>query len=635
MSTHPVCPVRIGATTRPSPALVLIYTRGLKSQDLRKRIMPLRQLGTLGVEAAARKMVEAHSEYLSPEKISFDQIVRLVASVVQQQKETPAPAPEPPAAAKEEKKAEAKKAESPSPAASEEKKSETPGSAIPVAAADKPREPRVFTGTIVTTPRGEATNAAAPSAAEAAGGPSPAPLSRGFLTEIACDLDSSDDDNGVAPQGEDDDDNNSVVSVELPDEMPITASYTPPPIEPPSGGDAAAAAVTTTTKTATLDVDDFDEEEDVEDEPIDISEPTTAPAPAAKPPPPKLAPIGGAKLTPLTGAGAGALAPLGGPKPRSSLPPSSSLASGDSSVSNPPPPRAVSFNEQAKAKTASNFADEAIDIVDDFDDDEEDEAEGSINDSLRAFVSKGYDEAASPATSGFVQTRLAASPAATNPFKEGMSRRTPGGLSAAATRREVAEYDDFEEIESDDEDERVVTPELPDEDEEQDKWPTRKDTVVAAGSPTKPQKPFDAEEDDVLSPLKKPSTAAAASKKGEEKAPESPGWRHPTMQELLGDSEESDDFDNGEALLGKGTSSTINNLLEGRTLGQAFRRPVENPNIAAVGVLPPANAGQMPLGPIASRNAALAGRGPPLGPVGGSKPSLAPLSGIGGTRSFR
>ena len=66
-----------------------------------------------------------------------------------------------PAAAKEEKKAEAKKAESPSPAASEEKKSETPGSAIPVAAADKPREPRVFTGTIVTTPRGEATNAAA------------------------------------------------------------------------------------------------------------------------------------------------------------------------------------------------------------------------------------------------------------------------------------------------------------------------------------------------------------------------------------------------------------------------------------------------------------------------------------------
>ena len=182
--------------------------------------------------------------------------------------------------------------------------------------------------------------------------------------------------------------------------MPITASYTPPPIEQPSGGDAAAAAVTTTTKASTLDVDDFDEEEDVEDEPIDISEPTTAPAPAAKPPPPKLAPIGGAKLTPLTGAGAGALAPLGGPKPRSSLPPSSSLASG-SSISNPPPPRAVSFNEQAKAKTASNFADEAIDIVDDFDDDEEDEAEGSINDSLRAFVSKGYDEAASPATSGF------------------------------------------------------------------------------------------------------------------------------------------------------------------------------------------------------------------------------------------
>ena len=40
---------------------------------------------------------------------------------------------------------------------------------------------------------------------------------------------------------------------------------------------------------------------------------------------------------------------------------SSSLASG-SIVSNPPPPRAVSFNEQAKAKTASNFADEAIDI---------------------------------------------------------------------------------------------------------------------------------------------------------------------------------------------------------------------------------------------------------------------------------
>ena len=221
------------------------------------------------------------------------------------------------------------------------------------------------------------------------------------------------------------------------------------------------------------------------------------------------------------------------------------------------------------------------------------------------------------------------------PLQGGHVAAHAGGLSAAATRREVAEYDDFEEIESDDEDERVVTPELPDEDEEQDKWPTRKDTVVAAGSPTKPQKPFDAEEDDVLSPLKKPSTAAAASKKGEEKAPESPGWRHPTMQELLGDSEESDDFDNGEALLGKGTSSTINNLLEGRTLGQAFRRPVENPNIAAVGVLPPANAGQMPLGPIASRNAALAGRGPPLGPVGGSKPSLAPLSGIGGTRSFR
>ena len=107
MSTQPVCPVRIGATTRPSPALVLIYTRGLKSQDLRKRIMPLRQLGTLGVEAAARKMVEAHSEYLSPEKISFE-IVRPVAWPCSSSGNAGTRA-EPPAAAKEETKAEAKR----------------------------------------------------------------------------------------------------------------------------------------------------------------------------------------------------------------------------------------------------------------------------------------------------------------------------------------------------------------------------------------------------------------------------------------------------------------------------------------------------------------------------------------------
>ena len=63
MSTKPVTPVRIGAQRRP-PAIVLIYTHGEESNDLRKRVMPLRRLGELGTEAATRKMVEAHSQYL-------------------------------------------------------------------------------------------------------------------------------------------------------------------------------------------------------------------------------------------------------------------------------------------------------------------------------------------------------------------------------------------------------------------------------------------------------------------------------------------------------------------------------------------------------------------------------------------
>ena len=77
-----VCPIRIGAQHKPQKAIVLIYTIGEESNDIRKRVMPLRRLGVLGVDGATRKMIEAHKEYLGPEKICHDQIAKVVSQLV-------------------------------------------------------------------------------------------------------------------------------------------------------------------------------------------------------------------------------------------------------------------------------------------------------------------------------------------------------------------------------------------------------------------------------------------------------------------------------------------------------------------------------------------------------------------------
>ena len=51
-------PIRIGVTRVPAPALVVLYTEtdSDDDQNLRKRIMPLRSLGSLGREACTRKL---------------------------------------------------------------------------------------------------------------------------------------------------------------------------------------------------------------------------------------------------------------------------------------------------------------------------------------------------------------------------------------------------------------------------------------------------------------------------------------------------------------------------------------------------------------------------------------------------
>ena len=86
-----VDPVRIGVQKKP-PAIILLYTRGGSNHQLRKRVMPLRSLGeSLGAEGAVRKLVEAHSAFLSPAKVSSEQLMRLVSGLIESRRKQASP----------------------------------------------------------------------------------------------------------------------------------------------------------------------------------------------------------------------------------------------------------------------------------------------------------------------------------------------------------------------------------------------------------------------------------------------------------------------------------------------------------------------------------------------------------------
>lgn len=71
-------PARIGSQIEP-PALVVIYTT-TRNTKVRKRIMPLRALGWLGVQVCARKLIEAHRPYLA--NVAIEQIEALVRDLL-------------------------------------------------------------------------------------------------------------------------------------------------------------------------------------------------------------------------------------------------------------------------------------------------------------------------------------------------------------------------------------------------------------------------------------------------------------------------------------------------------------------------------------------------------------------------
>ena len=86
------------------------------------------------------------------------------------------------------------------------------------------------------------------------------------------------------------------------------------------------------------------------------------------------------------------------------------------------------------------------------------------------------------------------------------------------------------------------------------------------------------------------------------------------MRDLLSDGDGSDDEDDGEALLGKGTTDRLSGLLAGRTLGAAFKA---TSTIGGGG----GGLGRTPLAPLSGK---------------GGGASLAPLAApLGGGRSFR
>ena len=604
---QPVCPVRIGTRTSP-PALILIYTRGKRSQDLRKRMMPLRSLGELGPEAAARKMIEAHGEYLNTSKIAFEQIAKLVASLI--------------------------------PPTDDQKCPPTVTKAAELdSTADVSVAPPDTSAKISIAPPAEAVPKDEPKL-------SPPPLDRGLLQELACDLESSCGSAGSAasivsttaanrpafnssPRAaaeepppadatlfddfdeEDDEEKEPNVQPEptkvatpasvktlsqekpkrpivqiKPMESPAAA---PPPLVPQTSAPAADLKLCD-------DFDDFDEEE----------APSAAPAPAAKPPPPKLAPIGGGGLTPIGGA---RLAPLGGVG-GSRMPPSS-LSSGV-------PPARPTFG--APKKTLDTTADdEPVDIVD-----------GSMDDddsALRAFVEASPSK--KPTTVPFVQTRVPARDLSLGPRSHGPpppsrhgnappplgstgSGGGDAGLQFPSRRAPAAAFDDFELAGSD-------VSEVEELEEEVEEMSFEDNIMFMDGDA--PSAAADAP--DILfmdgdAPADAPDIlfmdAPASASPKEAAVAGSPRWKAPSFRDLLSDGDGSDDEDDGEALLGRGTTDALSGLLAGRTLGAALK--ATSTGGGGGGAL-----GRQTLAPL-------------NGKAGGA--SLAPLAApLGGGRSFR
>ena len=85
MGDPEVVPLKIGLQEAPFRAIVLLYTLKTESSGgehapLRKRVMPIRSLGWLGISACARKLVEAHRQYLSD--VAIDQLEQLVLDLL-------------------------------------------------------------------------------------------------------------------------------------------------------------------------------------------------------------------------------------------------------------------------------------------------------------------------------------------------------------------------------------------------------------------------------------------------------------------------------------------------------------------------------------------------------------------------